>query len=610
MHRLDIVIDKLAKKSFAEEQLFEMLERIDDFSNLDDEIKYEMLQSFGLPIFRKDGFLSLKSKFTKIENETFCIVDIETNGAKPTSYQIIEIAAVKLRNGKIIDKFESLIQSDFIPESIQRLTSITPDDLRNAPPMNVVMEAFKTFLQDSIFIAHSVKFDYNFISATLYKVGFGILLNRKLCTIDLAKRTFKAQKYGLKHLQLHLNLKVKTHHRAYADVLNTAEIFKISLENLPKNIKTTENLIDFSKRGTVLGQPNENIVKDNTQQQNIKKFLPLKIAINGFGRIGRAILRVALKKKNVEIVAINDANHNNIKMADYILKYDSVFGTIDRNIKIEDGFLKIDNRRIKLFNEEKIENLNFADYGAKVVIEATGVHLTRELSKAHLKNGIKKVIYSAPAMDNTPTFVLGVNADKYNGQNIISNGSCTTNCLGPIAKTIDDIFGIKKGVITTIHSYTNDQNLLDENHRRDKRKARSAGLNMIPTTTGAARAMKLIMPNLEGKLHGQSVRVPTPNVSMVDFNVVIEKNSTTQEINHILTQASKAELKKILQMDNDMLVSSDIVGNPHSCIVATDLTQVIDGDLVKIMAWYDNEWGYSNRLLEMAKFIIEPVSII
>ncbi len=333
--------------------------------------------------------------------------------------------------------------------------------------------------------------------------------------------------------------------------------------------------------------------------------MALKIAINGFGRIGRAIVRVALEKNDVEIVAINDANSSNIKMADYILKYDSVFRTLDKNVEIVEDFLKIDDKKIKLFNEEKIENLNFGDFGAEIVIEATGVHLTKKLSSPHLKNGVKKVIYSAPAMDDTPTFVLGVNAHLYEGEKIISNGSCTTNCLGSIAKIVDDVWGIKKGVITTIHSYTNDQNLLDENHRRDKRKARAAGINMIPTTTGAAKAMKLIMPQLDGILHGQSVRVPTPNVSMVDFNVVIKKNSTTQEINQVLTKYAQNELKGILEIDDNMLVSSDMIANSHSAIVASDLTQVIDGDLVKIMAWYDNEWGYSNRLLEMAKFITE-----
>jgi len=331
--------------------------------------------------------------------------------------------------------------------------------------------------------------------------------------------------------------------------------------------------------------------------------LALKIAINGFGRIGRAIVRVAMGREDIEIVAINDANSSNIKLADYILKYDSVFRTLNNDIEISEEFLKIDAKKIRLFSEFEPRNLRFSDYGADVIIEATGVHLTKKLSLAHLKNGAKKVIYSAPAMDDTPTYVLGVNAHKYSGEDIISNGSCTTNCLGPIAKTVDDALGIKKGVITTIHSYTNDQNLLDENHRRDRRKARSAGVNMIPTTTGAAIAMKLIMPQLEGILHGQSVRVPTLNVSMVDFNVVIKNRSSTNEINSLLQSQADGELKGILELDNDMLVSSDIIGNPHSSIVASDLTQVIDGDLVKIMAWYDNEWGYSNRLIEMAKYI-------
>ncbi len=252
MRSLDVVIDKLAKKRFSQKKFFEMLDKLDEFSFLDDDIKYEMLKSFGLPIFEKNGCLLLQTKFRKLEDETFCIIDIETNGSKPTNSQIIEIAGVKFQNGEIIDKFESFVKADFIPETIQRLTSIAMEDVRNAPPLKVVMEAFKTFLGDSTFVAHSVKFDYNFISCSLYKIGYGVLLNRKLCTIDLAKRTFKAKKYGLKYLQEHLNLKVKVHHRAYADVLNTIEVFKVSLKNLPKDIKTTEDLICFSKIGKIV----------------------------------------------------------------------------------------------------------------------------------------------------------------------------------------------------------------------------------------------------------------------------------------------------------------------------------------------------------------------
>ncbi len=333
--------------------------------------------------------------------------------------------------------------------------------------------------------------------------------------------------------------------------------------------------------------------------------MSLKIAINGFGRIGRAVTRVILSRKDVSLVAINDANLSILDNIDYILKYDSVFRVLEREIYKEDDYLIIENQKIRLFNEFDTNRLDFASCGADIVLECCGVNLTKELSSPHIKKGVKRVIYSAPAMDNTPTFVLGVNEKKYNGEEIISNGSCTTNCLGPIAKLLDDNFGIEKGVITTIHSYTNDQNLLDETHKRDKRKARSAGLNMIPTSTGAAKAMKLIMPNLKDKLHGQSVRVPTPNVSMVDFNVLLKRDVKREEINQIFESHSKGDLKGILMVDNEMMVSSDIIGNPHSSIVASDLTQVIDGDLVKVMAWYDNEWGYSNRLIDMAKYILK-----
>ena len=214
----------------------------------------------------------------------------------------------------------------------------------------------------------------------------------------------------------------------------------------------------------------------------------------------------------------------------------------------------------------------------------------------------KKVVMSAPAKDDTPTFVMGVNNEEYEGQAIISNASCTTNCLGPIAKIIDDELGIEKGLMTTIHSYTNDQNILDVKHQKDKRRARAGAQNMIPTTTGAAKAMKLIMPQLDGKLHGQSVRVPTPNVSMVDVNFVVKKQVTKEDLNALLEMKAK-QLEGIVAIDNDMMVSSDLVGNTNSSIVASDLTQVIGGDMIKIMTWYDNEWGYSSRLVDMAIYV-------
>jgi glyceraldehyde 3-phosphate dehydrogenase len=257
--------------------------------------------------------------------------------------------------------------------------------------------------------------------------------------------------------------------------------------------------------------------------------------------------------------------------------------------------------RAKLSLKNSPKDIEFGD--VDVVFECSGKFLTQELSQPYLDNGAKKVIFSAPSLDDTPTFVLGVNAQNYQQQQIISNASCTTNCLGPIAKILSDTFGIQKGLMTTIHSYTNDQNILDLDHKSDKRKARAAGINMIPTSTGAAKAMKLVMPELKDKLHGQSVRVPTPNVSMVDLNILLDKNTTKEQINSIFKESAEGRLKGILSVDNQMRVSSDIIGDTHSCIIAEDLTQVVDGNMLKIMAWYDNEWGYSNRLVEMAIFI-------
>jgi glyceraldehyde 3-phosphate dehydrogenase len=228
--------------------------------------------------------------------------------------------------------------------------------------------------------------------------------------------------------------------------------------------------------------------------------------------------------------------------------------------------------------------------------------LTQESAQVYLDKGAKKVVMSAPAKDDTPTFVLGVNEDEYKGEAIVSNASCTTNCLGPVAKIIDDAFGIEKGLMTTIHSYTNDQNILDVKHKKDRRRARAGAQNMIPTTTGAAKAMRLVMPQLDGKLHGQSVRVPTPNVSMVDLNVVVKKSTTKEELN-ALFESKASELNGIVAVDNEMMVSSDLIGNTNSTIIASDLTQVVAGDMIKVMTWYDNEWGYSSRLIDMALFV-------
>ena len=329
--------------------------------------------------------------------------------------------------------------------------------------------------------------------------------------------------------------------------------------------------------------------------------MAIKVAINGFGRIGRCVARIIATRSDIELVAINDTAE--ASMLEYITKYDTVHGTFEGDVKVENGFLKMGKINAKLYSTRDAKELSFAkDCGAEIVLECTGAYLTQDKCQVHIDNGAKKVVMSAPAKDDTKTFVVGVNEPTYNGEKIISNASCTTNCLGPIAKIIDDAFGIEKGLMTTIHSYTNDQNILDVKHKSDKRRARAGAANMIPTSTGAAKAMKLIMPQLDGKLHGQSVRVPTPNVSMVDVNFLIKKDTTKEEINALFTQKSK-ELSGIVAVDNDMLVSSDLIGNTNSTIIASDLTQVIGGNMIKVMSWYDNEWGYSARLVDLAIYV-------
>lgn len=330
--------------------------------------------------------------------------------------------------------------------------------------------------------------------------------------------------------------------------------------------------------------------------------MALKIAINGFGRIGRCVARIAAERDDVEIVAINDTA--TIDMMLYLLKNDSVHGTFGHEaVQVDEQNIMIDGKKIRVFNDRDPKNLQFASCGAEIVLECTGVFLSKEDAQVHIDNGIKKVLFSAPAKDDTPTFVMGVNEHLYAGESIVSNASCTTNCLGPIAKVLDDAFGIQKGLMTTVHSYTNDQNILDVKHSKDKRRARAGAVNMIPTTTGAAKAIGLVLPQLQGKLHGQSVRVPTPNVSMVDLNVVVSKKTTKQEVNAVINNAAEGALKGIILVDKEMRVSQDFVGCEYSSIVAEDLTQVIEGDMIKVMAWYDNEWGYSTRLLDMALHI-------
>jgi len=331
--------------------------------------------------------------------------------------------------------------------------------------------------------------------------------------------------------------------------------------------------------------------------------MALKIAINGFGRIGRCVARIAAHRDDVEIVAINDMASMDMML--YLLKNDSVHGTFKSEVvQIDEENITIDGHKIRVFSDRDPKNLKFADCGADMVLECTGVFLTQESAQVHIDNGVEKVLFSAPSKDSaTDTFVMGVNHELYAGQKIVSNASCTTNCLGPVAKVLDDAFGIEKGLMTTIHSYTNDQNILDVKHNKDKRRARAGAINMIPTTTGAAKAISLVMPQLKGRLHGQSVRVPTPDVSMVDLNVVVRRETTKEEVTQVFNDAANGSLKGLLLMDKEMRVSQDFVGCEYSSIVAEDLTQVIGGDMVKIMAWYDNEWGYSMRLVDMALHI-------
>ena len=331
--------------------------------------------------------------------------------------------------------------------------------------------------------------------------------------------------------------------------------------------------------------------------------MALKIAINGFGRIGRCVARIAALRSDVEVVAINDMASMDMML--YLLKNDSVHGTFKSEVvQLDEENISIDGHKIRVFSDRDPKNLKFADCGADMVLECTGVFLTQESAQVHIDNGVEKVLFSAPSKDTaTDTFVMGVNEENYNGQKIVSNASCTTNCLGPVARVLDDAFGIEKGLMTTIHSYTNDQNILDVKHTKDKRRARAGAINMIPTTTGAAKAISLVMPQLKGKLHGQSVRVPTPDVSMVDLNVVVKRDTTKEEVTKVFNEAANGRLSGLLLMDKEMRVSQDFVGCDYSSIVAEDLTQVIGGDMVKIMAWYDNEWGYSMRLVDMALHI-------
>jgi len=327
-----------------------------------------------------------------------------------------------------------------------------------------------------------------------------------------------------------------------------------------------------------------------------------KVGINGFGRIGRNVVRAGLNNPNIEFVAANDLTDT--KTLAHLLKYDSILGPLHGDVKLEADAIVVNGKRIKIFATKDPAEIDWSSVGAQVVVESTGRFTDAKDAAKHLRGSVKKVIISAPAKNEDITIVLGVNDSAYDPKkhNIISNASCTTNCLAPVVKVLYEKFGIEKGSMTTIHSYTNDQNVLDFPHK-DLRRARAAALNMIPTTTGAAKAIGLVMPQLKGKLDGYAMRVPTPNVSVVDLVALTTKNTTTEEVNAALKAAAEGELKGILAYTEDPVVSTDMLHNPNSSIVDSDLTKVLGGNLVKVVSWYDNEWGYSMRVVDLVTFL-------
>ncbi|MBK9169646.1 MAG: type I glyceraldehyde-3-phosphate dehydrogenase [Bryobacterales bacterium] len=332
--------------------------------------------------------------------------------------------------------------------------------------------------------------------------------------------------------------------------------------------------------------------------------MAIKVAINGFGRIGRNVVRAALGRDDVEFVAVNDLTDT--RTLAHLTKYDSVLGPLAADVTATADSISIDGKTMKVFAIKDPAELDWSSLGAQVVIESTGRFTEASAAAKHLRGTVKKVIISAPAKNEDVTLVLGVNDSAYDPSkhNIISNASCTTNCLAPVVKVLHDAFTVVKGSMTTIHSYTNDQNVLDFPHK-DLRRARAAAINMIPTTTGAAKAIGLVMPVLKGKLDGYAMRVPTPNVSVVDLVAVTEKATTAEAVNAALKAAADGPLKGILGYTEDPVVSTDMMRNPHSSIVDADLTKVLDGTLVKVVSWYDNEWGYSCRIVDLVKFLAD-----
>ena len=330
--------------------------------------------------------------------------------------------------------------------------------------------------------------------------------------------------------------------------------------------------------------------------------MAVKVGINGFGRIGRNVFRAALGNPAIEFVAVNDLT-SPATLA-HLLKYDSILGNLPNTITAGEDFITVDGKKLKVFAERDPAKLDWSSTGAEVVIESTGHFTDATKAKAHLQGTVKKVIISAPATNEDLTIVLGVNQDKYDAKkhHVISNASCTTNCLAPLAKVLNDTFGIASGIMTTIHSYTNDQVILDFPHK-DLRRGRAAALSMIPTSTGAAKALHLVVPELKGKLDGFAIRVPTPNVSVVDLTFNSEKPVTKEAINEALKAAADGPMKGILGLEHNELVSSDFKGNPLSSIVDSPLTKTVGSNLAKVISWYDNEWGYSNRVMDLVLFL-------
>jgi glyceraldehyde 3-phosphate dehydrogenase len=332
--------------------------------------------------------------------------------------------------------------------------------------------------------------------------------------------------------------------------------------------------------------------------------MAVKVGINGFGRIGRNIMRAALGDTGIDIVAVNDIT--SAKTLAHLLKYDSIMGNLEATITAKDDRISVDKEEFQVLSIKDPAQLPWKSLGVEVVFESTGLFTKRDDAAKHLAAGAKKVVITAPAKGPDITMVLGVNGDKYDPakHSVISNASCTTNCLAPVAKVLHESFGIRKGWMTTIHSYTNDQQLLDLPHR-DLRRARAAALSMIPTTTGAAVAIGEVLPDLKGRLDGFSMRVPTPNVSVVDLVAIIDKKGTAEELNAAFKAAADGPLKGILQYSTDELVSIDFRGNPNSSILDAPYTKVLDGDFVKVLSWYDNEWGYSSRCVDLLRLMVE-----